>query len=128
MVTISAVISAYNEEKKIEECLASVSWVDEIIFIDNSSTDSTPQIAKKFHVKLFKRPNNPMLNINKNYGMGKVTSDWILYLDADERVTPELKKEIEHLLNRHSGLSLGMNPRDESIRPPPGCCEVTPRG
>lgn len=94
MASISAVISAYNEEKKIEKCLASVSWVDEIIFINNSSTDRTVSIAQKYTSKIFKRANNKMLNINKNFGIQKAGSDWILYLDADEVVTPELKNEI----------------------------------
>lgn len=91
---ISVVISAYNEEKKIEECLHSVAWADEIILIDNTSSDKTVQIAKKYTSKVFIRPNNLMLNVNKNYGFSKATGEWILSLDADERVTEELKKEI----------------------------------
>ena len=96
MSTISVVISAFNEEAKIRDCLESVEWADEIIFIDNSSTDDTPNIVKKYTSKIYKRENNPlMLNVNKNYGIGKATGEWIFYLDADERVTPELRKEIE---------------------------------
>ena len=94
---LAVVISAYNEEEKIEECLQSVSFADEIIVIDNSSTDKTPEIARKFGAKVFTRPNNPMLNINKNFGFLKATSEWVLSLDADERITPELKLEIENL-------------------------------
>ena len=99
MATISVVISAYNEERKIEECLESVKWADEIIFVDNSSTDATAAIAKKYTKKIFKRPNNPMLNKNKNFGISKASSEWILYIDADERVTPELAKEIKSVIN-----------------------------
>lgn len=96
MASISVVISAYNEERKISDCLESVKWADEIIFVDSSSTDSTPTIAKKYTKKVFRQVNHPtMLNINKNFGISKATSDWILYLDADERITPELKREIE---------------------------------
>lgn len=91
---LSVVISAYNEEKKIEECLKSVSFADEIIFIDNSSVDRTKFIASKYTDKIFVRENNLMLNVNKNFGISKATSDWILILDADERVTAELSKEI----------------------------------
>src|SRR5581483_7471695 len=98
MITISAVISAYNEEKKIAQCLESVKWTDEIVLVDGSSTDNTAAIAKKFKVKYFKRTNNPMLNVNKNFGIGKATGDWIIYLDADERATPELQKEIKKII------------------------------
>lgn len=95
---LSVVISAYNEEVKIEDCLRSVQFADEIIFVDNESTDDTIEIAKKYTNKIYTRPNNPMLNVNKNYGFTKAAGDWILSLDADERVTPELAKEISHLI------------------------------
>lgn len=93
---ISFVISAYNEEQMIEDCLKSVqSLADEIIFIDNTSQDKTVEIAKKYTNKIFVRENNPvMLNINKNFGFTKATGDWIISLDADERITKELAREI----------------------------------
>lgn len=91
-------ISAYNEEGKIEKCLSSVKDIaDEIIFVDNSSTDGTVRIARKYTDKVFSRENNPMLNVNKNFGFTKATSDWILSLDADEVVTRELASEIMQL-------------------------------
>ncbi len=96
---ISAVITAFNEEKKLAECLESVSFVDEIIVIDSSSTDKTPSIAKQYTKHVYKKENNLMLNVNKNFGFTKATGDWILSLDADERVTPELKNEILSTLN-----------------------------
>jgi len=104
MATLSVIISAWNEEAKIKRCLASVSWVDEIIFVDNSSTDQTPRIAKQFTSKVFKRPNNPMLNVNKNFGFSKATSDWILSLDADEEITKELAQEIRSAINAQNEL------------------------
>ena len=95
---VSVVISAYNEEEKIEKCLSSVKdLADEIIFVDNSSTDGTVKIARKYTDKIFIRKNNLMLNVNKNFGFTKATSDWILSLDADEQVTPELASEIMQL-------------------------------
>lgn len=101
---LSVVISAYNEEKKIEDCLESVAFADEIVFVDSGSTDKTVDIASKYTSKIFKKPNNPMLNVNKNFGFSKATGDWILSLDADERVTKELGHEIEQILqNSHSG-------------------------
>jgi glycosyltransferase involved in cell wall biosynthesis len=95
---VSVVISAFNEEKKIEDCLKSIRGIaSEIIFIDNSSTDKTVSIAKKYTDSIFIRENNPMLNVNKNYGFSKVSGDWILNLDADERVTETLFNEIESI-------------------------------
>jgi len=97
--TLSVVISAYNEEKKLGTCLSSIaSLADEIIVIDNSSTDQTAKIAKSYKATVYKRENNLMLNINKNYGFEKASGEWILNLDADEEVTRELKDEIQHIV------------------------------
>lgn len=100
MTKLSVVISAFNSEDKIKDCLESVKWADEIVFVDNSSTDKTLDVAKNYTSKIFSRPNNKMLNINKNFGFFKATGDWILNLDSDERVTPELQKEIISILDQ----------------------------
>lgn len=100
MGKISVVVSAYNEEKKLPECLKSVAWVDEIIVVDNKSTDKTSEIAKKHKAKVFVRENNLMLNVNKNFGFSKASNEWILNLDADERVSPELAKEIQQVIKK----------------------------
>lgn len=96
MNKLSVVITAYNEENHIEECLKSVGFADEIIVIDNSSTDKTVEIAKKFTKKIFTQVNDPLnIDMQKNFGFGKATNEWILSLDADERVDKELAKEIK---------------------------------
>jgi glycosyltransferase involved in cell wall biosynthesis len=101
--TISVAIATYNEEKNIKRCLEAVSdWVDEIIIADGNSQDETIKIASKFkNVKIIKTTNKPMFHINKNIAIDGCTSDWILQLDADEIVTPELKKEITFYLNKN---------------------------
>ncbi|MDO8621142.1 MAG: glycosyltransferase family 2 protein [Candidatus Levybacteria bacterium] len=99
MARLSVVISAFNSEDKIKDCLESVKWADEIIFVDNSSTDKTLDITKKYTSKIFIKTNNKMLNINKNFGFSKATSDWILSLDSDERVTPSLRDEIKNKIS-----------------------------
>lgn len=96
---LSVVISVFNGEKILDDCLKSAAFADEIIVINNSSTDKTLELARKYTDKIFTRPNNPMLNINKNFGFSKTNGDWILSLDADERITPELQKEIFSILN-----------------------------
>lgn len=114
-MNISAVIIAYNEEKKIEDCLKSVSFADEIIFIDSSSTDKTVEIAKKYTSKIFTKPNNPMLNVNKNFGFTKASGEWILNLDADERVSNELQKEIKGVLKTSRDINGYWIPRKNII-------------
>ena len=109
-LSISVVISAFNEEKMIEDCLKSAkSLADEIIFIDNTSSDKTVQIAKKYTDKIFVQPNNPvMLNTNKNFGFNKASGQWIISLDADERITKDLEKEIQMLVldQRYTGYEI----------------------
>lgn len=102
MSKLSVVISAYNEEKKLPACLESVKdLADEIIVVNNSSTDKTEAIAKKFTKYIFTRENNLMLNVNKNFGFEKATGDWILSLDADEQITPELAQEIRKMIEEY---------------------------
>ncbi|KKS90501.1 MAG: glucosyl-transferase [Candidatus Gottesmanbacteria bacterium GW2011_GWA2_47_9] len=105
---ISVVISARNEESKLGRCLASVAWADEVVVIDNSSTDGTARIAREFGAKVFRRPNNLMLNVNKNFGFEKASGDWIFSLDADEEVTKDLAKEIqERVMSKEQSDSSG---------------------
>lgn len=107
---ISVVISAFNEQAKIEDCLKSAKLIaDEIILVDNSSIDETAQIARKYTDKVFTRINDPvMLNKNKNFGFSKATGDWIISLDADERVTRELAGEIKSVIKKsdHAGFEI----------------------
>lgn len=100
METISIVLSVFNEEAKLARTLDSLAWADEIIVVDNYSTDKTADIAKRYGVTLYKEKNNLMLNINKNLGFTKAKSDWILNLDGDEVVPPELAKEIKEKVVR----------------------------
>ncbi|MDP2585782.1 MAG: glycosyltransferase family 2 protein [Candidatus Levybacteria bacterium] len=94
---LSVVVSVFNGEKVLDDCLESASWASEIIVVNNSSTDKTSEIAKKYTDKIFTRPNNPMLNVSKNFGFSKASGEWVLSLDADERITPELQDEIKNL-------------------------------
>ena len=98
MSKISVVVSAYNEGKNIKECLDSAkNLADEIVVVDNSSSDKTAEIAKKLGAKVFTQENDPgNIDLQKNFGISRATGDWILSLDADERITPELAEEIKH--------------------------------
>lgn len=100
---VSVVISAFNEEKKIGACLDSVKWADEIVVVDNSSTDKTGEIARKYTKKVYTQKNDPQnIDIQKNYAIEKATGDWILILDADEEVSKELAEEIRNVLESPS--------------------------
>lgn len=96
MSKVSAVISAFNEEKNLETCLKSLKFVDEIVVVDNSSSDKTVEIAKKYTDKIFSQKNNPKeIDMQKNSGFEKATSEWVLSIDADEEVSKELAEEIK---------------------------------
>jgi glycosyltransferase involved in cell wall biosynthesis len=113
---VSVVVSVFNGEKVLDECLKSVSWASEIIVVDNSSTDKTLEIAKKYTDKIFTKQNNLMLNVNKNFGFSKASGEWILSLDADEQITPELAGEIEsEIRNQKSEISGYWIPRKNII-------------
>ncbi len=92
-VKITAIIPTLNEEIHIEDAIKSVSFADEIIVIDSFSTDKTVELAKKHQVNLIQRVFDDF-STQKNYAIKKAKHDWIYVLDADERVTPALEKEI----------------------------------
>ena len=100
METISVVLATFNEEKNLPECLESVKTLsDEIIVVDGNSADKTVVIAKKYGAKISVTTNPPLFHINKQKAIDMATKDWILQLDADERVTKELAEEIKKILS-----------------------------
>lgn len=90
---ISAVVITFNEEKNIRDCFESIKWVDEIIVVDANSTDKTVSICKEYTDKIFVKEWDGY-SAQKNFGIEKAKGDWILSIDADERVTEKLKNEI----------------------------------
>jgi glycosyltransferase involved in cell wall biosynthesis len=91
---ISVIILTKNEEKNIEACLESLSWCDEKIIIDDHSTDKTVEIAKDKGARVFSRLMADNFSDQRNYGLEKAQGDWILFIDADERVSSALWYEI----------------------------------
>lgn len=104
MSKISTVIIARNEEKMIEDALDSVSFCDEIIVIDNNSTDNTKKIAEKKNAKVYDVNSNDF-SFLRNYGLEKSSSEWILYLDSDERVSEQLQSSIKKVVSNGSEYS-----------------------
>lgn len=94
---LSVIIIAKNEEGRIKACLESVKWADEIIIADNGSTDKTKQIARQYSDKIFEFDGLDFSSL-RNKAFEKATGDWVLYVDADERVLSVLRNEIESLI------------------------------
>jgi glycosyltransferase involved in cell wall biosynthesis len=91
---LSAIVITRNEEARIRECLASLSFAAEIIVVDNASTDATPDIAREAGAQVHHVPDWPGFGPQKNRALALATRPWVLSIDADERVTPELRDEI----------------------------------
>lgn len=96
MNNISAVVITKNEEANITDCLKSISWVDEIVLVDAESTDKTVELAKNFTSSIFIR-NWEGFAKQKEFALSKVSNEWILNIDADERISSALKDEIINL-------------------------------
>ncbi|MBI2007126.1 MAG: glycosyltransferase family 2 protein [Candidatus Blackburnbacteria bacterium] len=96
---ITAIVITKNEEKNIENCLESIRWCDEIIIVDDYSEDHTAEIAKSFGVLVYKRHLNDDFAGQRNFGLEKAKGDWVLFIDADERVSDLLREEVIKLLS-----------------------------
>jgi len=94
MPEISVVIATKNEESNIRDCLESVKWAEEIIIVDDASSDKTVEICKVYTDKIFINDSKGSFHKNKNLGLEKATANWVLSLDADERIPESLSKEI----------------------------------
>lgn len=95
---ISALVTTFNEQQSIGECLQSLSWCDEIVVADSFSTDATVVIARRQPgVRVLQRRYYGGAS-QKNWAIDRLDHDWVLILDADERITPELRREIEGIL------------------------------
>jgi glycosyltransferase involved in cell wall biosynthesis len=108
MSKLSVALAAYNEEENLAKTLESVREIaDEIVVYDGGSTDKTVEIAKSFGAKVISGKNYPVFHINKQKAIDACTNDWILQLDADEIVPPELASEIRSIVNGKSSIVNG---------------------
>lgn len=105
-IKISAFIITKNEEKNIESCLRSLNFINEIVVVDDFSDDATQDICKKYGVKLIEHKFTGFRD-QKKFAMEQTTNDWVLELDADERVSEEMKMSIlslkENVLKEFDG-------------------------
>lgn len=102
---VSAFVICYNEERHIEACLKSLSFCDEIVVIDSFSTDRTVEIAESCGARVIQRA-WPGFRDQKAFGLAAVTHEWVINIDADERVSDDLREHILEVL-RHVGRQEG---------------------
>ena len=100
MESLSAVLIVKNEEQNIARCLKSISWVEEIVVLDTGSTDETVNICKNYGAKVYYLDQWEGFGKAKQQAVDLATFDWILSIDADEEISPELQKELQELKNR----------------------------
>jgi len=101
MPLLSVIIITKNEARNIEACLKSVNWADEIVVVDSGSTDGTVELCRPYTDKILVT-DWPGYGAQKQRALEMATGDWVLSIDADERVTPELKQEILSVLSNTS--------------------------
>ena len=115
MINLSVVVLTKNEEANIRDCLDSVAgWADEIIVVDDESTDRTVDITSEYTDKIFIRKMD-IEGRQRNFAYSQAKNLWVLSLDADERVTEELKREIRDVLAHHTGYNGFTIPRRNFI-------------
>jgi glycosyltransferase involved in cell wall biosynthesis len=106
---VSVIVITLNEAAHIEACLQSVAWADDVLVVDSGSTDGTPALARAKGARVIER-GWPGYSEQKNFAATEARHDWVLSVDADERVTPELAAEIKTKLNS--------NPAETGFRVP----------
>jgi glycosyltransferase involved in cell wall biosynthesis len=107
MPTLSVIIPTFNEEAYIVDALRSVAFADEVILIDSFSTDRTVDLSRPYTTKVLQRTFDSFSS-QKNFALQHATGDWVLFVDADERVTHSLEREIKATIGQplHDGYKL----------------------
>lgn len=99
---ISAVITTWNEASNLDDCLSGLGFVDEIVVVDMESVDNTVKIAKQYTDKVFHTPYTGYVEPARNYSIGKASGNWILIVDADERISATLAEKLEEIVKNDS--------------------------
>ena len=93
-MSLSIALITFNEVARLPACLASVAFADEVLVVDNGSTDGTVELARSLGARVLQTPDWPGFGPQKNRAVDMATGDWVLSIDADEQVTPELRAQI----------------------------------
>lgn len=107
-IKLSVIIITKNEQELIRDCLQSVAWADEIIVVDSGSSDNTLAICREFTTHILINDNWQGFGYQKNLALQQATGEWVLSLDADERVTPELQQKIQQAMKESSYVAYEM--------------------
>jgi glycosyltransferase involved in cell wall biosynthesis len=110
MAKYSVYVIAYNDAPNMRACLESVRWADELIVVDSHSTDGTEAIAREFTDRIY-QVDFAGFGALRNRALSYCTHEWVFSLDSDERMTPELREEVERLLNGEPGADAYFVPR-----------------
>ncbi len=113
---ITSIVLTKNEEKNIEACLKTLMWTDEVLVIDDDSSDETVSLAKKLHAKVFKRQLLGNFAMQRNFGLEKAAHEWVLFIDADERVSETLALEIQSIIQNATAEECGFFLRREDTQ------------
>jgi len=112
MPTLSVILSTRNEESNLDDCLASLDGIaQQIVVVDSNSTDGTLEIANRYGALMAYPSDWPGFGPQKNRALDLATCDWVLSLDADERLTPALKSEILTAINHSAQINCFAIPR-----------------
>ena len=101
MNNLSVIILTHNEENNIEACIQSANFADEILVIDDNSDDKTVYLAQQNGAKVISHALNNDFAAQRNFALSSATHDWVLFLDADERITEPLAKEIKQIIQNN---------------------------
>lgn len=93
-MSLSIALITFNEVARLPACLASVAFADEVVVVDNGSTDGTVELARSLGARVLQTPDWPGFGPQKNRAVDMATGEWVLSIDADEQVTPELRAQI----------------------------------
>lgn len=106
---ISVVVLTKNEEQNIKRCLESIKWCDEVIIVDDKSSDNTLEIAKKYKAKIYTNSLDNNFAAQRNFGLSKARNEWVLFVDSDEVVSDALAYEISSAIGLKDQNSRNLN-------------------
>ena len=95
--TVSACVIARNEADELADCLATLRWADELVVVDDESTDETVKVAERFTPRVLVRAKNDDFAAQRNFALDTASGDWVLFVDADERVSEALRLSLIHI-------------------------------
>tara|TARA_Y100001970_G_scaffold292063_1_gene431748 strand:- start:1590 stop:2354 length:765 start_codon:yes stop_codon:yes gene_type:complete len=111
-MNVSVTIIGHNEVNHLLELLPQLNWADEIVYVDCDSQDNSLNVAKTNGCRVFSRPNNYNLNVNKSYAIEQAINEWIFYIDPDERISEKLGTEIKKVIKNTNNSAFKLNRRN----------------